>query len=217
MLIPCLIFLFLATGCSTEETVKNTPSYWQEINSRDEGNPALRFPIYRAKVPLHWIRQDPEKNISIKDTTKAICEFYIDQENEKLRITVHSFPTETKEQQIPPFLQIHRWKRQFDDLSPVDSKVSPLSNGGFVGFSFEAVGSLNGVATVVLGWSMQMASEHYYTLQNPEPSLSDFYQKQRRADYTIKAVGSPSMMNQHKKEIQVFAKSFELIEEIPAR
>jgi len=36
------------------------------------------------------------------------------------------------------------------------------------------------------------------------------------ADYTIKVLGPSDLVNEHKKAIDSFANSFELIEEIPA-
>ena len=39
--------------------------------------------------------------------------------------------------------------------------------------------------------------------------------QQKRADYTIKAVGLPALINQYRQEIIQFADSFELKDELP--
>jgi hypothetical protein len=141
-----------------------------------------------------------------------ICQFLIGEGAAALRLTIHSFPSDTMKDRIPPASQIARWRQQFDSLNPGESNVLPISSGGFTGFFFEGSGILQGQPATVLGWSMQMAPEQYQNLQN-----NTFEERQRRADYTLKVQGSSDIIQQNKEDIWLFASSFELIEEIPSR
>lgn len=67
----------------------------------------------------------------------------------------------------------------------------------------------------MMGWSMQMGSEHYRNLLFAEainPS-KEFWQM--RSDFTIKALGPSSLMQKYRLDIISFARRFELIKEIP--
>jgi hypothetical protein len=188
-----------------------------EINGRDEGNPQLREPIYRLKAPTGWIRTDPPIDESISDSKKPLCEFCVEEGVEKIRITIHNFPTESLEERIPPLAQIVRWKRQFDYLNPTDVSISPQSYAGFLGQLFMASGEQKGQTVTVMGWSMQLGQEHYRHLSALESSDKMRKQRQMRADYTIKVVGPAGLVKKHHTELVAFANSFELIEEIPQR
>jgi len=190
-----LIFslLWFLTSCSDSS---NSPSsQWQEISGRDVDL------VYRAKVPHQWNRTDPAG--PIHDTTLSLCEFMIDD----IRITIHNFPSNTIDERIPPFAQIERWKRQIPSLDPISANITPQSHGGFVGYLFEGTGNNE----TTMAFSMQIATEHYQTLSRDISSKS----KQMRADYTIKAVGPTDSIQMRKEELLSFARSFELIEEIP--
>ncbi len=151
---------------------------------------------------------------SISDSTRPNCEFYIG-ETSPIHFTFHTFPTDTFEQRIPPEAQIGRWKRQFDEIDLSTLLIEPRALGGFTGLSFYAEGSLNGKEHSILGFSMQLASLHWRTLQAQNgPS---FKQRQMASDYTLKAIGAPESITTYKSEIELFANSFELIEEIPIR
>ncbi len=128
-----------------------------------------------------------------------------------LRVTVHNFPTSSLAERVLPAAQISRWKTQFDTLEPGSVIIHPISRGGFSGLYFEASGIQHGKPITVMGWSLQLAQEHYNALALLE---GDLY-FQMRSDYTLKAVGSPDAVLQHKKSIVRFANSFELINEIP--
>lgn len=215
----CLIvatqFFFQCTSNEGEQAA----TAWQEINGRDEGVASQidRTPIYRVKVPTHWTRKDPEKELSIQDTTKSLCEFYIHENNESIRITVHNFPTNNIEERIPPGAQISRWKRQFEHLDPTSVSIVPKAYGGFSGFLFEGTGTKEGSPITMLGWSMQLAPELYRQLSLSQSVYQTPQYTQMRADYTIKAIGSPEKVARHKKAIRDFAHSFELIQPIPMR
>lgn len=183
------------------------------ISGRNETETLERFPVYRAKIPPHWIRSPPLPTDSLIDTTKPIDEFSILGGNDKVRITIHNFPSETIESRTSPNAQVSRWKRQFTQLNPSETFVIPQARGGFVGLFFSGTGTLQEAPYAVLGWSMQMAPEHYRILGQPDATA---LHRQMRSDYTIKAMGTPSLINTNRGDIESFANSFELIEEVPA-
>ncbi len=184
---------------------KVPPFTIQEFTGREESiseKVMVRRPVYRAKVPIGWIRLDPEG--SLLDTTQPNVSFLID---ENLKVTVHTFPTDTLEQRIPPSAQVKRWQRQLGDIKAI---VKTACHGGFVGLFFEG--------PTVLAWSMQLDLEHYQTLSFLALSCAEEeYFKQMCADYTIKVSGPLKKIKKYRQEIFVFANSFELIQEIPKR
>lgn len=171
------------------------------IPARDDGQSLDRPLIYRALAPQNWIRLELDPASSIADSTKANCEFQIEEGEEKIRITCHTFPI-LEGKRIPPQAQIARWKRQLENLDQLSVHVTPNSHGGFSGLFFEGEGN----QVKVLGWSMQLGEVYLRQLG---------LEKEKRADYTIKAVGPPSMIEKHRHEIIQFANSFELIDELP--
>lgn len=185
----------------------------QEIQGRDYDG--KRFEVYRVRVSPDWIRRDPLPNESLSDTTKALCEFLIKDEGGIIRIAIHNFPSESIDQRIPPAAQVARWRQQFEKLLPSDSYTAPQAFSGYSGLLFKGVGTLNGQEMAVLGWSLQIAPEHYRSLSYaPKPEMQPLY-REMRADMTIKATGPKTVMQLHEDEISRFARSFELIEEIP--
>jgi hypothetical protein len=202
------LYLFLL-GCSKES---QTSSFtWQTIEGRDEDH-LKRSPVYRAKAPSNWQRKNPSSTDSITDTTKALCEFYIQDREGTIRLTVHHFPSMTLAERIPPRAQIQRWQSQFDSIDPATIVIRPQSRGGFAGLFLAGTGFIKGERFSILGWSMQLDADHFRQLSLSDTPLS----RQRRADYTIKAIGPSSLMNRYQKDIERFAQSFELIGEIPA-
>ena len=166
--------------------------------------------IYRALAPSNWIRQDPQPAESLADTTKSVCEFYIREEGQSLRLTIHTFPFIQPNTRIPPQAQIVRWKRQFEEINPLAATIMPEAHGGFSGLFFEGEGIQQGLPIKVIGWSMQLAPVYERQLsqaKHPHDSL-------KRADYTIKASGPPDLMNKHRLDILAFAHSFEMIDEL---
>lgn len=202
-----ILVILLCPSCSKESNTTQTP--WQEIRGRDNGSAIERVAIYRAKIPAFWTAINSPSN-SITDTTLAIGEWHISENSGQIRITLHNFPTEQLSQRIPPIAQVERWQQQFDSLDPVQTAITPSSHGGFAGLHIEATGTLKEEPQTLLGWSMQMATQHYQQLS----IVDDPIEKQRRADYTIKVLGPPELMQKHRKAIIAFANSFELIEEI---
>lgn len=223
---PLLILaLCLLIGCN--KTPIQPSQSWQLLPARDNGlspdtplsilSPqSLSLPnrplLYRALVPSHWTRQDPSPEESIIDTTKAICAFTIHENDQLIRLTIHTFPILQDRMRIPPQAQIARWKGQFEELDLVATHTLPDAHGGFSGLFFEGEGILHGNDTKVIGWSMQLAPIFERQLNQGRDPLDQY----KRADYTIKASGPPDLMNKHRQEILTFARSFELIDELPA-
>lgn len=183
------------------------PTAMIEIAGRGDGISA-RQPLYRIKAPKTWEFSQPSLNDSLLDTMLPLCEFAIHENGETIRIAIHSFPTDKIEERIPPQAQISRWKQQFEDLNFASISTIPQAFNGFTGALFEGTGVLKGEPAMMLGWSLQIGLEHYQHLNHPG-------YKQMRSDVTIKAVGPAELMNSYRSSIIAFARSFELINEIP--
>lgn len=198
------ILLAVLTSCNS--CPEKVPPYTQqEFTGREERTQQQRLvrrPTYRAKVPIGWKRIDPEN--PIQDTREANVTFRTE---DGIVITVHTFPTETLEERVPPAAQVARWKGQLKDAP---SAVHAISQAGFAGLKLDA--------PTLLAWSMQLDFEHYQTLSFLAQSIEEEeHYKQMRADYTIKATGTEAALDLHRKELELFASSFELIQEIPKR
>ena len=204
-----ILYFFALTGCS--QLPPPLPlSNWQLIAGRDNGQTGERPILYRVLVPSNWIRKDSQEQESLVDTTKAICEFYINEKDQEIRLTIHTFPI-LDNKRIHPQAQIARWKSQFEELDLLTTLVQPDSHGGFSGLFFEGQGLLQNKPVKVMGWSMQLASSYHRQL-SLEKNSNDEY---KQADYTIKATGHPDFINKHRLSILKFANSFELIDELP--
>lgn len=205
------IIAILLTGC-TEHPKPDTRQKTYLIVGRDTGRGESPPLIYRVKVFDTWKIIAPRE--SIHDSTKPLCEFYLQEGSASIRITVHNFPVDSKDKRIPPQAQISRWKKQFEKLDHHAWQTKPVASAGFEGLYFEAEGILQGIDTKMIGWSMQLCSEHYQSLIATDFNGSN-ESRQRRADYTIKAVGPSALVDKYLHAIVQFANSFELIEEIP--
>lgn len=200
------ILLIIISACANSEGPPDAQDLKiEKISGRDKQG----IPIYRAKAPISWTRKKPLPEDSLEDTTKSLCEFFIQEEAGIIRITIHNFPSIKIEDRVPPASQIARWKRQFANLEPTSVSVTQQAWGGFAGLLFEGAGRINDKSEAVMGWSMQLGSEHYRNLLGASSQI--------RADYTIKATGPKELMKKYRKEIVAFARSFELIQEIPSR
>lgn len=206
-----VICLGLCSCASAPEQETSTTT--QEIKGRDFTG--RRFAVYRARVPETWIRRDPLPNESLNDTTKALCEYIIKEKNGIIRISIHNFPTDTIDQRIAPAAQVARWQRQFTSLSPTDYSITPQTFNGYTGLYFKGEGKLHNSQSMMLGWSLVLAPEHYRMLSHGSNDEENKKYREMRADVTIKAIGPISMMEHHEGDISRFARSFELIEEIP--
>lgn len=183
-----LLLLFLLLSCSSQKDAKT--AYYQDVKGRND------ITIYRIKVPQNWKRIDPETPPI--DTKIAICEFFIEDPEGSIRITLHNFPSQTIDNRIPPGSQIARWKRQ---LPMVHENITPQSFSGYVGFLYEG----DDGEKAMMGWIMQLGPEQYSRLSPTE----------LKSDVTIKALGPLPLIQKHRQKIVNFARSFELISEIP--
>lgn len=206
----CLVLVSCTSNSDLAQPL--TPSSWQTINGRDEGTPLERFPLYRAKIPATWIRKDPSHSESILDTTKPLCELFIAEGKDSIRMTIHHFPIREFQNKIAPISQVNRWKSQFDYLELTKTITTPETRGGFTGLFLEGQGLFHGVPMKILAWSMQLAPEYDRQLILD----SSFYARQLRADYTIKVLGPPALVDKYKADIMTFAYSFELIQALPS-
>lgn len=180
-----------------------TQAPWVAIHGRDV---AVNDPIYRARVPSNWQRQAPVSDDQREDTMQPNCHLRIEDSEGSIDIIVHNFPSESMEARIPPAAQVARWQRQVGARASTADLVQPIAHAGFIGLSYAADG--------VMAWSLQLAKEHYLALSMAPDSRR---KHQMRADYTIKATGPEGALARHRREITAFARSFELIDEIPVR
>ncbi len=201
-----IIFCCLLTSCTQENNDQKT---WQSFQARNEKHSLDRPYVYHAHVPFDWKRKDHPQDTSVVDTRLPIAEFFIGDETEYIRITIHTFPTSSLSSSIPPQMQVGRWKNQFDSLDPSALSTRTESRGGFQGLFFEAEGTTQNKYCSILAWSMQLSSFYLKKLQQGKNPLDQY----KQADYTIKAIGSKDLLQQHKEAIIEFAHSFELIEE----
>lgn len=195
ILLICLLF------CSCHEQARTN-----ERTVIITGREPERIPLYRIKVPENWTVEFPSPEISLIDSRLSLLECST---LEGIKITIHNFPADDPAMRIPPQAQLQRWKQQFTPIDPTSVLVTPQSFSGYKGFLLEAEGNIKGEPAAVMGWALQIGSDHYRNL-----SYTDL-PNQMRADITIKAKGSPEAVALHKSAIRRFARSFELIEEVP--
>lgn len=212
-LLICAITAIFFQGCSSESPVSK-PFKWEILNGRKEGE--FTMPIYRVKVPIDWTRRNDLPPAEANDTTMALAEFFIHDLNHSIKITIHNFPTDNIEQRIAPNFQIKRWEGQFQTINPEQINITPQAFSGFSGLFFQGTGLMDHQPTTVLGWSMQIAPSHYQSLLYPS-SEKDYQYRQMRSDFTIKVIGPADLVQKHFRSLTSFARSFELIEEIPSR
>ncbi len=197
-LMRVIFTLLLAFASCSRTPVPGHP--WQEIAGRDG------YPVYRARVPQEWKRGDPLTTAYMTDTTMALCEFVVG--DGAVKIVVHNFPSDSLTQRIPPMAQIVRWQGQMGVTSSTDSQVCSVSHGGFTGLRLAADG--------ILAWAMQLSPAHYRALQLPGSPAEQSFFRQMRSDYTIKVTGPQAILQRHRADIEAFAMSFELIQEVPS-
>lgn len=198
-----LVISFILMSCDPPHRPIQTDTKEEKISGRNG------VALYQADVPLSWKRVDPKEISTLNDTTKAICEFFIEDPAGTIRITVHNFPSISLDQRIPPEAQILRWKNQIKGKT----SETAVAHDGFGGYFFQGKGVIENKEATVLGWAMQLSPIHYQAITSKQPIHYD----QMRADYTIKAVGPSELMSRHQSEITHFADSFRLIKEIPSQ
>lgn len=198
MKISCWFFL-LTTLISCNPTPPPPQFHSHIIKGRES-----TAPLYRVNTPTDWQCSLPEAGP--KDTTLPLCEFFI---ADKIRISIHNFPNQNLENRIPPQAQVERWKKQFKQLSPLNYHIQEESWGGYLGLYLQATGLLNGEETKMLAWSLQLSEKHFLNC------MDDPAYQQALADFTIKVVGPKDVVEANQSEIEKFAHSFELIDELP--
>lgn len=211
-----MIFLCCFSSCAQEEPPVSLVQKRIEISARDDGSMKEHSPlIYRFKVNPEWKLSLPDRRESIADTTKALAEIFILDGSQKIRIAIHNFPSDQMNERIPPLAQIARWKKQFQALMPQHVTITPQAFGGYQGYLMEATGLMHDTSTTVMGWSLQLPPEHYQSLNKAISRSEQIKFRQMRGDVTIKAVGPKDLMHKHREEIVAFARSFQLIDDIP--
>lgn len=204
-ILTIILCLFLSS-CSHDS---NPRGQWLNFEGREKN-----IPIYRIKMPSNWQPIFPENDAYLSDTTLPILSFRILGEENDLHITIHNFPTQRIEESIPAKMQVIRWQKQFEEIDELCTDCRSVAYSGFSGLIFEGSGTMKGTATSVLAFAMQLIPEHYHTLSNHPQHEKEY--KQMRADFTIKATGTPEAINKHRDTIIQFAESFELIQSIPS-
>ncbi|CDZ81787.1 hypothetical protein BN1013_02323 [Candidatus Rubidus massiliensis] len=198
--IVCTLLLLLAS-CQPSTTSKIP---YQYLNSRDNSLP----PLYRAKVPDHWMAIPVSDNYI--DTTKPIAQWEIKENDQTILVTVHNFPGE-EQKKVPLLSQVDRWKHQFSSLEEDCVDIQRQAFSGFYGYSICAQGVCKGIDQCTLGWALRLGQNHTHNLLY---SVNYPTYLQLTADVTIKAVGPKNLVHNYKSEIEQFAKSFELIDPI---
>jgi hypothetical protein len=201
---------------NTSQSLLNT-NHWDIISSRDD--PLLagkRLPLYRALVPNDWQRQDTAPEESIVDTTRPLCSYLIKTEEGVVEFTIHNFPCNILAERIDPHAQVARWQRQLTEDNPLTTTIIPVHGAGFTGLKLYACGHRDEKHLAILAWSMQLAPEHFCRIDAEEYPYNRHYCRQRRADYTVKAVGNPASIAAASHALTAFVTSFELLHELPS-
>lgn len=196
-----LLFLLL-TAC--DEFVSQD-HHGELISGRDNGTPPYaRENLWRIKRPLPWNRKK-EPSGSIQDSRIAVAEFQIGEGEQAISVFIHSFPSNSEEERIPPMAQVNRWKEQLDKSTPLEFHLSRQAFSGYAGLLLDARGKKNGKDVRMLAWALSLSPKNYYVLGGGE----------RASDIIIKVLGDEESVDLHEEEIRSFARSFELIEAIP--
>jgi len=217
LLLAAITLAFIFESCSSEKKEESLTFQTILIRGRNEGlNITERPYIYRISIPLEWSYKEVDLTTSIADSRLPIAEIHIGEAQGEVLISLHNFPLEKNARTIPPMAQISRWKGQFTSLDHTKSSLIPQSFSGYVGFRFEGAGIIKGRQTTVLGWALQVSPEHFLTLSYPRDELEEEVLKQMRGDVTIKVTGPPKLVEKHKQAIDRFARTFEMVHEIPS-
>ncbi len=201
-------FAIVVTGCERQPSEQNQiKTEMAEINDRNH------TPLYRIRAPKNWVRRDPLPDEPLEDTRKAICEYFIDDPEGLIRITIHNFPSKNILHRPLPLNHVNRWQHQFDENECTESQILPQAFSGYQGLLFIGAGKVKQSPAMILAWAMQLGPEHYQALKAFQDDDNPYIQE--TADVTIKAAGPIGPMEKHKADIISMARSFELIEEIP--
>lgn len=195
-------------------SVSSCKSHSTGIKSQSVTIPGRQNPkLYEVEVPKSWIIQQSHSNGYEQDTTLPLIEFFINDADDQIRITIHNFPNQKLEKRIPPMQQVERWKKQFSPLTFYT--LLNQSFAGFVGVLLEGEGWMQNKKISMLAWSMQLDQTLYQHLDKILTYQESMLLREIQSDITIKAVGPKSLIDKYKKEIIQMALSFKLIDEIP--
>lgn len=198
--------------CACQKDSLPTSNGWrtEQVNGR------TRFPVYTMQVPTSWkTLESPGDNLT--DTKKPLVTFIFTENNQTFTITVHNFPFQDIDDQIPPLAQVERWKKQFENLDTRESELKPVAFGGYSGQFFKGVGIFKGEKMEMLAWSLQLPPEHYRALSHPQTTVDKVVFEQMRADVSIKVIGPVDIVSKHRGDIDQFVNSFHMIQAIPAQ
>ncbi len=203
-------FSLFLVGC--QENSRHSAKGWktEEINGRS------KFPIYEVQVPESWKKLESTGD-NLEDTKTPLVTFLFTEDNQTFTVTIHNFPLHDIDEQVPPLVQVDRWKRQFETLDSRESELKPVAFGGYTGQFFKGVGIFKGKKMEMMAWSLQLPTEHYRALSHPESALDKFKFDQMRSDVTIKVLGPDKLVELHREDIEKFVNSFHMIEAIPAQ
>ncbi len=204
-----LIFLgIFVSSCNDVSPQSQKGWRLEEINSR------LHQPIYIVNVPDNWKRLDPSTT-SLGDTRVPLVTYIFSENKETFTITIHNFPLQDIQDQVPAYAQVERWKRQFDSLDQGETELVKISYAGYTGLFFKGIGIYKGNQEMMLAWSLLISPENFRALIHPDsPAFKTIYD-QMRSDITIKVLGPVDIVSKHRDEIEKFASSFHMIQEIP--
>lgn len=198
-----IFFCLILCSCSSNETP--TLQTLEILGRSDPLTLSSKTLIYRMQIPEGWNVEFPDKEASLIDTKEPLLTL----KKELVTVTFHNFPASHLSDRIPPIAQVTRWKNQLNPIDESSLQITPFAVAGFVGLQFDASGTHKGTPTRILAWSLQLTPELFQKL--PETA------SQQKADWTLKAVGSPETILLLEPELLTIARSVELIMEIPSR
>ncbi len=206
-----LIGLTISMAVSCEK--KPSSTLYEIIWSRVE-LPNSAFQLYRFMPPENWKRVDSGEPAAA-DSREPIAHYQLQLDGEQVDLTIHNFPIDTLDERIPPEAQIARWKQQIDEMNLSTVQVKPQAFGGFVGLLLQAEGIKQRKPLAMMAWTMQLAPQFYTALELLDTPEKHSFTRQLHADFTIKIVGSPSLLAREKEKIERSARTFALLDELP--
>lgn len=200
--LPLTLFLILE---------KNAPeTRIEKVFARESLHDAKPPEIWRLEVPKTWKRIDPQELST--DTRLPNLSFEIQGEKAPILITLHNFPAEQLQERVPISMQITRWKRQLTNLDEVSLREVPFTQSGYRGLLLTAKGEKEGKSHAFIAVALQMDNELFEALRvESAERQTQFMNRQRRSDFTLKAQGDPEDLVLHEEDILNSFESFELI------
>lgn len=167
--------------------------------------------IYEIDFPKNW-GASITNNESIDDTTLSLCHLILNENNEKITLAIHNFPTKSIDDRIPIKAQILRWINQLEQNEEIKNDEKNESFGGFCGIKYQGVGKIKGIKQKMIAWAMELPEETYHQLNFSSHSKEKLLQM--RSNYTLKVLGPEALVNKHQQTIEKIARSFRLIDDL---